>query len=88
MDYRENRCRSLQDIREMRNRCATKWSGLRSPDRRAGCRRTGYCLKSGDVSLDPITRWHAYGRGTPMSQIVIEETAALPWRGEIRVQAI
>ncbi|MDE0539636.1 MAG: heparinase II/III family protein [Rhodospirillales bacterium] len=42
----------------------------------------------GDVSLQSITRWRAYGRGTPMSQIVIEETAALPWRGEIRVRAI
>lgn len=38
--------------------------------------------------LDPVTVWHAYGRGAPGTRIVFETVAELPWSGLITVREI
>ncbi len=45
---------------------------------------------SGKVApgLEPITRWHAYGRGTPATAIVIKSAETLPFSGSIILEAL
>lgn len=39
------------------------------------------------IELEPITRWHAYGEGTPATRIVFNnKNAAMPWSGTITVK--
>jgi hypothetical protein len=39
------------------------------------------------IELDPVTRWHAYGEGTPATRIVFNnQNAAMPWSGNINIE--
>jgi len=40
----------------------------------------------GDVSVEPLTRWTAYGQGVPVTAIRLELNAALPWRGKLSLE--
>ncbi len=45
---------------------------------------------SGEVApgLEPLTRWHAYGRGTPATAIVMRSAETLPFSGSITIEAL
>ncbi|MGJ3259861.1 MAG: heparinase II/III domain-containing protein [Rhodospirillales bacterium] len=49
-----------------------------------------FAVSAGDAAprLDPVTVWHAYGRGRPGTRIVFEAAAELPWSGLITVREI
>lgn len=39
----------------------------------------------GQISLNPATRWTAYGEGRPATSICIEQDVTLPWTSQIKV---
>jgi hypothetical protein len=42
----------------------------------------------GDITVEPITRWIAYGRGQPATAIQIISKKALPWTGIILLEVL
>jgi hypothetical protein len=42
----------------------------------------------GAFATEPVTVWHAYGEGRPATVITIAERTALPWNGELRIEAV
>ena len=41
-----------------------------------------------DVSVEPVTRWHAYGRGERAYAITLSKTVTLPFSGRITLEAL
>lgn len=42
----------------------------------------------GAPGLEPVTRWHAYGGGSPATAIVIKSAVTLPFSGSITLEAL
>lgn len=45
-----------------------------------------HLVTDGEVAIEPITRWTAYGRGEPATAIRISSDAELPWSGSISLE--
>lgn len=48
----------------------------------AGCLRV---RAEGTIRVEPVTRWTAYGVGSPATVLVIEDRAKLPWQSRIEM---
>jgi len=42
----------------------------------------------GDITIEPITRWTAYGRGEPATAIRIASKVTLPWTGTLSLEVL
>jgi hypothetical protein len=42
----------------------------------------------GDITIEPITRWTAYGHGEPVTAIQIISKTALPWTGSLSLEVL
>jgi len=53
-----------------------------------GQKQTFRLISDGDVTIDSITRWTAYGRGIPATAIQITNGVCLPWSGTLTLEVI
>ena len=47
-----------------------------------------YCDADTTIKTDPITLWHAYGRGREGTRITLTTTASLPWQEQIELEVL
>jgi len=68
-------------------RLHTDWSVERAGDgvRLASLVGRFVVRAQGTIRIEPVTRWTAYGVGSPATVLVIEDRAKLPWRSRIEI---